>query len=203
MGTVRKSGKPRARLSHIDAHGRARMVDVSDKAVTERVAIAEATVHMQPATLRQIRGKRIAKGEVLAVARIAGIMAAKRTPDLIPLCHPLPVAVARIDFEVAGPNRLRVEAEVKVSGKTGVEMEALAAVAAAALTVYDMCKAIDRGMVLGEIRLLEKRGGKSGTWTAPELPYVANTVQNRKNAIAMLTDGPPAITTTFFHHAIL
>jgi cyclic pyranopterin phosphate synthase len=164
MGKVRKSSKPRSRLSHIDAQGRARMVDVSGKEVTERVAIAEATVRLQPATLRLIRGKRIAKGEVLAVARIAGIMAAKHTSDLIPLCHPLPVAVARIDFDVAGANRLRIEAEVKVSGKTGVEMEALAAVSAAALTVYDMCKAVDRGMTITDVRLVKKSGGRSGTW---------------------------------------
>jgi cyclic pyranopterin phosphate synthase len=164
MEKVRKSARPRARLSHIDAQGRARMVDVSNKDVTERVAIAEATVRMQPATLRLIRGKRIAKGEVLAVARIAGVMAAKRTSDLIPLCHPLPVAVARIDFDVVGTNRLRIEGEVKVSGKTGVEMEALAAVSVAALTVYDMCKAVDRAMTITDVRVLKKAGGRSGTW---------------------------------------
>jgi cyclic pyranopterin phosphate synthase len=140
------------------------MVDVGSKDVTERIAIAEATLRMQPTTLRLIRSKRIAKGEVLAVARIAGIMAAKRTPDLIPLCHPLPVAVARIDFEVVGMNRLRIESEVKVSGKTGVEMEALAAVSVAALTVYDMCKAVDRGMTITDVRLVKKAGGRSGTW---------------------------------------
>lgn len=140
------------------------MVDVGQKETTERIAIAEATVRMQPATLRLIRGKRIAKGEVLAVARIAGIMAAKRTPDIIPLCHPLPLTVARIDFVVVGRDRLRIEAECKVSGKTGVEMEALAAVSAAALTVYDMCKAVDRGMIITDVRLLEKSGGRSGIW---------------------------------------
>lgn len=165
MPKVRKlQAAPRARLSHIDAQGRARMVDVSAKAITERVAIAEATVRMQAATLRLIRGKRIAKGEVLAVARIAGIMAAKRTADLIPLCHPLPLAVARVDFNVVDDVRLRIEAEVKVSGKTGVEMEALAAATAAALTVYDMCKAVDRGMTITNVRVVKKAGGRSGTW---------------------------------------
>jgi cyclic pyranopterin phosphate synthase len=170
MRSVRKSKVPRRRLSlsHLDAQGRARMVDVSAKAVTERVAIAEATVYMQAATLRLIRDKHIAKGEVLAVARIAGIMAAKRTPELIPLCHPLPVEVARIDFNPVARDRLRIEAEVKVSGKTGVEMEALAAVTAAALTVYDMCKAVDRGMSITDIRLLKKSGGRSGSWVRTE-----------------------------------
>ena len=151
-------------LTHIDARGRARMVDVSAKAVTERVAVATATLRMQPATLRRIRTGRIAKGEVLAVARVAGVMAAKRTADLIPLCHPLPVEVASIDFTPRAAGRLQVTATVKVTGKTGVEMEALAAVTGAALTVYDMCKAVDRGMVITDVRLLEKRGGRSGTW---------------------------------------
>jgi cyclic pyranopterin phosphate synthase len=151
-------------LTHIDARGRARMVDVSAKAVTERVAVATATLRMQPATLRRIRTGRIAKGEVLAVARVAGVMAAKRTADLIPLCHPLPVEVASIDFTPRAAGRLQVTATVKVTGKTGVEMEALAAVTGAALTVYDMCKAVDRGMVITDVCLLEKRGGRSGTW---------------------------------------
>jgi len=163
----RKMGRraaPRARLSHIDAQGRARMVDVSTKAVTEREAIARGVVRMRPQTLRLIRGGKIAKGEVLAVARVAGIMAAKRTADLIPMCHPLPIQVAGIDFDVIAPGRLQIQARVMVSGKTGVEMEALAAVSAAALTVYDMCKAVDRGMVISDIRLMEKRGGRSGTY---------------------------------------
>ena len=162
---VAASGRSQ-RLSHIDAKGRARMVDVSDKPVTEREAVARAVVRMRPETLRLIRGGRIAKGEVLAVARVAGIMAAKRTPEIIPLCHPLPIQVAAIDFEEVAANRLRIEARVKVSGKTGVEMEALAAVSAAALTIYDMCKAVDRGMVIGDIRLMEKRGGRSGVYRA-------------------------------------
>ena len=154
----------RAQLSHLDASGRARMVDVSAKAVTEREAVARGSVRMQPQTLRLIRSGKIAKGEVLAVARVAGIMAAKRTAELIPLCHPLPVEVASIDFHVARPGVLEIEARVKVTGKTGVEMEALVAVSAAALTIYDMCKAVDRGMVIGDIRLQEKRGGRSGEW---------------------------------------
>jgi cyclic pyranopterin phosphate synthase len=140
------------------------MVDVSGKAVTEREAVARGTVRMQPQTLRLIRSGKIAKGEVLAVARVAGIQAAKRTAELIPLCHPLPVEVAGIDFVVRSPSVLEVEARVKVTAKTGVEMEALVAVSAAALTIYDMCKAVDRGMVIGDIRLMEKRGGRSGEW---------------------------------------
>ena len=159
--------EPTARLSHLDVRGRARMVDVSAKAVTEREAVARAVVRMQPHTLRLIRSGKIAKGEVLAVARVAGIMAAKRTADWIPLCHPLPVEVAAVDFRAAGSRTLEIEARVKISGKTGVEMEALAAVSAAALTVYDMCKAVDRGMRFDAVRLLEKAGGRSGHWVAP------------------------------------
>ncbi len=140
------------------------MMDVSAKAITEREAVARGVVRMRPETLRLIRTGQIAKGEVLAVARIAGVMAAKRTADLIPLCHPLPIQVARIDFDVIAPGSLQIEALVKVTGRTGVEMEALAAVSAAALTVYDMCKAVDRGMVISDIRLMEKRGGRSGVF---------------------------------------
>jgi cyclic pyranopterin phosphate synthase len=154
--------RPSARLSHIDEAGRARMVDVGDKDVTERVAVATATLIMRPATLRQIQTGNVAKGEVLAVARIAGIMAAKRTHELIPLCHPLPINVASIEFTSRKGGRLEIRATVKVSGKTGVEMEALTAVSTAALTVYDMCKAIDREMVITDVCLLEKRGGRSG-----------------------------------------
>jgi len=164
----RHANQRRTRLSHVDAQGRARMVDVSAKAVTERAAVARGVVRMQPATLRLIRAGRIAKGEVLAVARVAGIMAAKRTAELIPLCHPLPIEVAGIDFEVSGPGKLQIEARVTVSGKTGVEMEALAAVSAAALTVYDMCKAVDRGMVISDVRVMEKRGGRSGLYRRRE-----------------------------------
>jgi len=140
------------------------MVDVGDKPVSERVAVAAATVRMKPATLKRIRSGDIAKGEVLAVARVAGIMAAKQTPDLIPLCHPLPVDVAAIDFKPRSGGRLDLEARVKVSARTGVEMEAMTAVTVAALTVYDMCKAVDRGMTITDVRLLEKSGGRSGVW---------------------------------------
>jgi cyclic pyranopterin phosphate synthase len=128
------------------------------------MAVAAATVCMQPSTLRLIQTGAIAKGEVLAVARVAGIMAAKRTADLIPLCHPLPVEVAAIDFTAGNDGELEIKTRVKVSGKTGVEMEALAAVTAAALTIYDMCKAVDRGMTITNIRLLHKEGGRSGVW---------------------------------------
>ena len=157
-----------AGLSHIDAQGRARMVDVGAKPVTEREAVARGVVRMRPATLRLIRSGKIAKGEVLAVARVAGIMAAKRTAEWIPLCHPLPISVAGIDFTTRGAGTLEIEAHVKVTGRTGVEMEALAAVSAAALTVYDMCKAVDRGMVIADIRLMEKRGGRSGAYRRTE-----------------------------------
>jgi len=157
----RKKGRA---LTHIDEAGRARMVDVGEKAITERVAVASATVAMQPSTLKLIRAGKIAKGEVLAVARVAGIMAAKRTAEIIPLCHPLAIEVATIDFEPRSGGRLDIVATVKVSGKTGVEMEALTAVSAAALTVYDMCKAVDRAMTITDVCLLEKRGGRSGTF---------------------------------------
>jgi cyclic pyranopterin phosphate synthase len=156
--------KRAARLTHVDAGGRARMVDVGAKPVAERVAVAAATVVMRPATLRLIQSGRIAKGEVLAVARVAGILGAKRTSEIVPLCHPLPVEVVTVDLTARSRGRLVIEATVKVSGKTGVEMEALAAVSAAALTVYDMCKAVDRGMTITDVKLLEKRGGRSGTW---------------------------------------
>jgi len=140
------------------------MVDVGAKKITKRVAIAQAFVRMQPATLARIVDGSIEKGEVLAVARVAGIMAAKRTAELIPLCHPLPVEVANVDFEVDEPGCLRIAAQVNVTGKTGVEMEALVAVSTAALTVYDMCKAVDRGMVIEGICVVEKSGGRSGTY---------------------------------------
>jgi len=144
------------------------MVDVGGKAVTEREAVARGVVRMQPATLRLIRSGKIAKGEVLAVARVAGIMAAKRTADWIPMCHPLPISVAGIDFTTRGAGTLEIEAHVRVTGRTGVEMEALAAVSAAALTVYDMCKAVDRGMVITDLGIDEKSGGRSGTWKRPK-----------------------------------
>ena len=152
-------------LTHFDERGNARMVDVGDKDVTERMATARASVIMQPATLKLIRDKKAAKGDVLAVAQLAGIMAAKKTPDLIPLCHPLALSSVQVTLTLDDKrNAVDIEATCKLKGRTGVEMEALTAASVAALTVYDMCKAIDRGMQIGEIRLDEKRGGKSGTW---------------------------------------
>lgn len=153
-------------LSHLDASGAARMVDVSEKADTARVATAEAIVRMKPETLALIQSGGMPKGDVLATARIAGIMATKRTPDLIPLCHPLPITGVTVELATAGAGALRIEATVRTTGKTGVEMEALTAAAVAALTVYDMCKAVEKGMRIEGIRLLEKRGGKSGDWVA-------------------------------------
>jgi cyclic pyranopterin phosphate synthase len=154
-------------LTHIDKRGNATMVDVSAKTATEREAIAKGTVTMQPETLARISEGGLKKGDVLGVARIAGIMAAKRTHELIPLCHPLALSAVTVDLE---PDRARnaidITATVKVTGPTGVEMEALTAVSVAALTVYDMCKAIDRGMVVSDIRLVRKSGGKSGTYEA-------------------------------------
>src|SRR5947209_2895924 len=148
-------------LTHLDESGRARMVDVSDKDITRREATARAVVSMQPETARLIAEGGVAKGDVLAVAQVAGVMAAKRTPDLIPLCHPLPITGVDMRFELRG-EQLEIQATVRVTGRTGVEMEALTAVSAAALTVYDMCKAVDRGMSIGDIELLHKAGGKSG-----------------------------------------
>jgi cyclic pyranopterin phosphate synthase len=161
---VTRRGDRKKRLSHVDERGRARMVDVGGKPVTERVAVATATIRMQPRTLRMIRSGQVAKGEVLAVARLAGIMAAKRTAEIVPLSHPLPIEVATVDFTPRVGGRLEICATVKVSGKTGVEMEALTAVSAAALTVYDMCKAVDRAMTITDVCLLEKTGGRSGAY---------------------------------------
>jgi cyclic pyranopterin phosphate synthase len=157
------------KLSHLDAKGEARMVDVSDKAATQRTARAEGFLAMAADTLALVEKGEAGKGDVLAAARIAGIMAAKRTHELIPLCHPLAISKAAVDFEVSRrPAGIRVSAEVKVNGPTGVEMEALTAVAVACLTIYDMLKAADRGMTLGDIRLVEKAGGRSGTYRAAE-----------------------------------
>ena len=142
------------------------MVDVSAKAETDRVAIARGRVVMDPATLARIQDGTTAKGDVLGVARLAGIMAAKRTSDLIPLCHPLMLSKVTVDLVPAPPDAVEIEALVKVGGRTGVEMEALTAVTVAALTVYDMCKAIDRGMRIEAVRLVHKSGGKSGTYEA-------------------------------------
>ena len=154
-------------LTHLDAAGRASMVDVSDKPATRRAAVAGCVVTMRPATAEAIRGGSIGKGEVLAVARVAGVMAAKRCGELIPLCHPLGLDRAAVDFAWHGDD-LHVTATATVTARTGVEMEALTAASVAALTVYDMTKAIDRGMTITNLRLLKKTGGKSGTWEAPE-----------------------------------
>ena len=154
-------------LTHLDERGAARMVDVSGKAVTAREAVAEGFVAMRAETLALILADGLPKGDVLAVARVAGIQAAKRASELVPLCHPLPIAAAAVDLAPAGEARLRIEARVRTDGRTGVEMEALAAVSVAALAVYDMCKAVDRGMRVEGVRLLEKRGGASGEWRAP------------------------------------
>lgn len=158
-----------SRLTHFDEQGQARMVDVSDKKETERVAIAEGEIQTSAETARLIAEGEIGKGDVLAVARLAGIMAAKRTADLIPLCHPLPLSSVSVELTLDEPAcMVRIEATCKLKGRTGVEMEALTAVNVAALTVYDMCKAVDRGMVIGNIRLVHKSGGKSGTYEVRE-----------------------------------
>lgn len=152
-------------FTHFDDQGNARMVDVGGKEVTERVATAQGSVLMQPATIALIRQGGIKKGDVLSVARLAGIMGAKRTPDLIPLCHPLSLSSVTVDLSVDDArNAVDITATCKLTGKTGVEMEALTAVSIAALTVYDMCKAVDKGMRLTDIRLTHKSGGKSGTY---------------------------------------
>lgn len=154
-------------LSHFDEHGASRMVDTSEKTETLRVARASALVRMAPATLTLIKERSLAKGDVLEVARLAGIMAAKQTSQLIPLCHPLPITSATVDFDFQGEDALSIETAVRVYGRTGVEMEALTAASVAALTVYDMCKAVDRAMTIERIRLEEKAGGKSGSYRRP------------------------------------
>lgn len=151
-------------LTHFNEQGRARMVDVTDKDVTARTAVAETTVTMRPETLRAIRAGQVGKGDVLAVAQVAGIMAAKRTSEWIPMCHPLPLTGIDIKFRDNGSDRLTIEAAVKTTGKTGVEMEALTAVSAAALTVYDMCKALQKDMEIGPTRLISKTGGQGGDY---------------------------------------
>ncbi|MBY8975804.1 cyclic pyranopterin monophosphate synthase MoaC [Rhodobacteraceae bacterium NNCM2] len=155
-----------SKLSHFDEQGNAHMVDVGAKEVTERTATARGTVVMAPETLELIAEGRAKKGDVLGVARLAGIMAAKKTPDIIPLCHPLALTKISVDLTPQPPDRVEIEATVKLSGKTGVEMEALTAVSAAALTVYDMVKAVDKAMQITDIRLTHKAGGKSGTYQA-------------------------------------
>ena len=157
------------KLTHIDSDGNATMVDVSGKDITARVAVAEGRIAMAPATLELIKSGNLAKGDVFAVARLAGIMAAKKTSDLIPLCHPLALNKVSIEFNVDDVNSsISIEGTAKVSGRTGVEMEALTAVSVAALTIYDMAKAADRGMTIGDIRLVHKSGGKSGTYDADQ-----------------------------------
>ena len=152
-------------LTHLDEDGRASMVDVGHKDTTSREAVAEGSVTMAPATLAAIRDGAVPKGDVLSSARIAGIMAAKRTPDLIPLCHPLPLTKISVEFEIdEQESRVVIVATVRCNGRTGVEMEALTAVSVAALTIYDMAKALEKRMTIGDVRLLEKRGGKSGDW---------------------------------------
>ena len=152
-------------LTHLDSQGRANMVDVTDKAVTSREAVAQALVRMLPDTLNMIVSGGHPKGDVFAVARIAGIQAAKKTSDLIPLCHPLMLTSVKVELSAEGSDRVRVVARCKLSGQTGAEMEALTAASVAALTIYDMCKAVDRAMVIENVQLLEKLGGKSGHFT--------------------------------------
>jgi len=153
------------KLTHIDKQGRVKMVDVTEKPSTQREAIAIGSVHMKPATLKLILDKKMPKGDVLCVARIAGISAAKKTGDLVPMCHPLNITAVNININPdSSKNKIDIEAEVKVTGQTGVEMEALTAVSVAALTIYDMCKAVDKEMVVSDIMLIEKQGGRSGIY---------------------------------------
>lgn len=158
-----------SKLTHLDAEGRARMVDVTEKDVTNRVAVARGTVFMRPETLALIMENKVEKGDVFSVARVAGIMAAKKTPELIPMCHPLNITSVEIFLTPQkNPPRVEIEAVVKVSGQTGVEMEAMTAASVCGLTIYDMCKAVDREMSISEIRLVKKSGGKSGTFIRKE-----------------------------------
>jgi len=155
------------KLTHFDKKGRAKMVDVSEKSETLREAVVRGSVFMNPRTFKAIRSGKISKGDVLAVAKVAGIMAAKKTSEVIPMCHPLNLAHVEINFyPFQKESRIDIEARVKIKARTGVEMEGLVAVAVAGLTLYDMCKAIDRGMVISDIHLVKKTGGKSGTYTA-------------------------------------
>lgn len=159
------NAKGRSKLTHIDTKGKAKMVDVSSKTPTRREAVARGAVYMKKETLRLITARNIPKGNVFDTARLAGIMAAKKTCELIPLCHQLSLNNVSVDFNVdKNKNKVVIEVKVKCMGQTGVEMEALTAASVAALTIYDMCKAVDRGMIIGEILLIEKRGGKSGDW---------------------------------------
>lgn len=151
-------------LTHIDAHGNARMVDVGDKDITQREAVAEGFITLSTEAFAALTERRLKKGDALVVAQIAGIAAAKRTADLIPLCHPIPLSAVELSLEPLPPDRVRAQARVRCEGRTGVEMEALTSVSAALLTVYDMVKAVDKGPEIGPIRLLSKSGGRSGTW---------------------------------------
>ena len=153
-----------AKLTHIDEDGASRMVDVSEKDVTERIAVAHARVTMKPETFNLIMDKKVAKGDVLGVARVAGIMAAKKTSELIPMCHPLNLNSVKIDYENNNQDSIEITSEVKVSGKTGVEMEALTAASTCALTIYDMCKSADKSMLISDVYLVKKSGGKSGNF---------------------------------------
>ena len=156
------------KLTHLTQKGDAQMVDISEKQVTSREATAEAFVHMHPTTLSMIFDGQVPKGDVLATARIAGIQAAKRTSDIIPLCHPLPISMVRISFEKADSTTLKIQAVCRVTGRTGVEMEALTAVSVAGLTIYDMCKSVEKGVRIDNVGLVSKSGGKSGNWQAED-----------------------------------
>lgn len=153
------------KLTHIDKEGRAKMVDVTEKPLTRRKAVARGSVYMKPETLKLIQDKKVPKGDVLSVSRIAGIMAAKKTSEIIPMCHPLNITSVNLDFDIDNKkNKIDIKAKIKITGQTGVEMEALTAVSAAALTIYDMCKAVDKEMVISDIMLIEKSGGRSGVF---------------------------------------
>ncbi|MDO8127170.1 MAG: cyclic pyranopterin monophosphate synthase MoaC [Candidatus Brocadiales bacterium] len=156
-----------SKLTHFDESGASRMVDVTGKDITERVATAHASVTMRPETLRLILDKKVAKGDVFEVARVAGIMAAKQASGLIPMCHPLNLNSVKIDYTNNGVDTVEILSEVRVTARTGVEMEALVAVSISALTIYDMCKSVDRAMVIGNVHLVKKSGGKSGEFTFP------------------------------------
>jgi len=164
----------KAEFTHFNAEGRAKMVDVTEKSDTVRIAVASGTVYMQPMTIQRILEGQISKGDVLAVAQVAGVMGAKRTPDLIPMCHPILITGVDVSFiqqpdpDAKGRSSITITATVKTTGPTGVEMEALSAVSVAALTIYDMCKAVDKGMSFGKIGLVSKTGGKSGAFTRQE-----------------------------------
>ncbi len=153
------------KFTHLDNKGNAKMVDVTEKPLTMREAVAKGSVYMKPETIKLIEDKKIPKGDVFGVSRVAGIMAAKKTSELIPMCHPLNITSINIDFDLdRNKNKVDIKAHLKILGQTGVEMEALTAVTVAALTIYDMCKAVDKGIIISDIMLLEKRGGKSGTY---------------------------------------